>query len=218
MTDLADWRPLIWTPPASMAGRYARLDRLSVDAHAQALHAANPPEASHWAYMPYGPFPDPQVYRLWAEGAAASDDPVFYAIKGPSGWAGVASMMRIDRANGVIEIGNIALSPGLQRTPAATEAIHLMIDCAFAAGFRRVEWKCNAENAPSRRAAGRYGFTFEGVFRQHMVAKGVNRDTAWFAILDGDWPRLRAAHLAWLAPSNFDAQGGQRQSLATLTG
>lgn len=217
MTDLPDWQPLVWDAPSTLDGRYARLARLSVSAHAEALHAANPPDAAHWNYMPYGPFPDADVYRLWAEGAAASDDPVFYAIHGPGGWSGVASLMRIDRANGVIEIGNIALSPGLQRTPAATEAIHLMIDHVFAAGFRRVEWKCNAQNAPSRRAALRYGFAFEGVFRQHMVVKGRNRDTAWFAIVDGDWPRLRRAHHAWLAPDNFDVQGMQKQTLATLT-
>lgn len=125
--------------------------------------------------------------------------------------------MRIDRESGVVEIGNIAFSPGLQRTPAATEAIHLLLEHAFASGFRRVEWKCNAENGPSRRAAARYGFAFEGTFRQHMVVKGRNRDTAWFALLDGEWPDLRTAHRAWLDPANFDDAGAQRRTLADLT-
>ena len=214
---LADWTPLDWTPPGALDGEHARLERLGPQ-HIDALHATNPQEAEHWRWMPYGPFPDRAVYALWAKGAAASDDPAFYAIHGPGGWTGVASFMRVDRANGVIEIGGIALSPPLQRTPAATEAIHLMIDHAFAAGFRRVEWKCNARNAPSMLAAARYGFTFEGTFRQHMVVKGENRDTAWFAIIDADWPRLRDAHRAWLAPGNFRADGRQKRRLADLTG
>lgn len=216
MTDLAGWAPLDWTPPPRLSGRYALLERLG-PAHIDALHAANPKDAAHWAYMPYGPFPDAAVYRLWADGAAASDDPAFYAVKGAAGWSGVASLMRIDRESGVVEIGNIAFSPGLQRTPAATEAIHLLLEHAFASGFRRVEWKCNAENGPSRRAAARYGFAFEGTFRQHMVVKGRNRDTAWFALLDGEWPDLRAAHRTWLDPANFDDAGTQRRTLADLT-
>lgn len=215
MTELAGWTTLDWAPPARLAGRYAVLERLDAS-HIAALHAANPVDAAHWAYMPYGPFVGPAVYRLWAESAAASEDPAFYAVKGAAGWCGVASLMRIDRENGVVEIGNIAFSPGLQRTPAATEAIHLLLDHVFASGFRRVEWKCNTDNAPSRRAAARFGFVFEGVFRQHMVVKGRNRDTAWFAMLDGDWIHLRAAHLAWLDPANFDAAGGQHRALGDL--
>lgn len=217
MNELLDWAALDWRAPTRLSGQYAVLERLQAS-HIGALHAANPVEPAHWAYMPYGPFAGPADYQLWAEGAAASEDPAFYAVKGAAGWSGVASLMRIDRANGVIEIGNIAFSPGLQRTPAATEAIHLLLDHAFASGFRRVEWKCNAENAPSRRAAARFGFEFEGVFRQHMVVKGRNRDTAWFAMLDGDWSRLRAAQRAWLAPANFDAAGAQRQALGAFTG
>ncbi|MCK0167965.1 GNAT family N-acetyltransferase [Jannaschia sp. S6380] len=213
MSDLSDWRALAYAPPPAMVGQHSQLERLSVGDHAAALHASNPLTDDHWAFMPYGPFPDLQVYRLWAEGAAASEDPAYYAVRGGQGWGGVASLMRIDRAHGVIEIGHIAFSPGLQRTTAATEAIHLMIDQAFAAGFRRVEWKCNAANAASRHAAERLGFVHEGTFRQHMVVKGANRDTAWYAILDGDWPRLRAAHRAWLAPSNFEADGRQRTPL-----
>lgn len=215
MNDLLDWASLEWTAPNVLDGRYTRLERLAAR-HRAELQAANSRDAAHWAYMPYGPFADDADYRQWFDVAAASDDPVFYAVRGMRGWSGVASLMRIDRTNGVIEIGNIAFSPGLQRSRAATEAIHLMIDHAFAEGFRRVEWKCNAENAPSRTAAMRYGFTYEGTFRQHMVVKGANRDTAWFAIVDGDWPRLRAAHLAWLAASNFDAEGRQMRSLGRI--
>lgn len=200
-----------------MVGARTRLERLTPD-HAAALHAANPRDAEHWAYMAYGPFDDLQTYRDWIETVAAGDDPAFYAIDGPEGWAGVASFMRVDRANGVIEIGNIALSPSLQRTPEATEALHLMIDHCFAAGFRRVEWKCNAGNAPSRRAALRLGFTYEGTFRQHMIVRVQNRDTAWFAIIDADWPRLRAAHRSWLAPANFGAAGRQKRPLGEMTG
>ncbi len=215
-TGLSERMPLGWEPPAALDGSHTRLERLGPE-HVEALHAANPAEAEHWRWMAYGPFPDPAVYALWATGAAASDDPAYYAIRGPGGWAGVASFMRIDRAHGVIEIGNIALSPTLQRTVAATEAIHLMLDHAFAAGFRRVEWKCNARNAPSRRAAARYGFTFEGVFRQHMIVKGENRDTAWFSMLDGEWPRLRQAQRTWLEARNFRADGRQKRRLADLT-
>ncbi len=217
MSDPSGWRPLEWTAPAALQGRYARLERLDVADHAEALQAANPVDAAHWQFMPCGPFADFEVYRAWAEVSAASVDPAFYAVRGAAGWTGVASLMRIDRGNGVIEIGNIAFSPGLQRTPAATEAIHLLMDHAFGSGFRRLEWKCNALNAPSRRAAARYGFEYEGTFRQHMVVKGLNRDTAWFAVVDGDWPRLRRAHLAWLDPASFDGDGAQRASLGALT-
>lgn len=202
--------------PVSMEGRFARLERLSLDAHAEALHAANDVDTGMWRFLPYGPFLSLGSYRGWVAAAAVSEDPVFYAIRGPQGWSGVASYLRLDGDNGVIEIGHIAFSAGLQRTPAATEAIHLMIDHAFACGARRVEWKCNAANAASRRAAERYGFGYEGTFRQHMVVKGANRDTAWFSILDGDWPGLRAAHRAWLSPETFDGAGQQRRSLAQM--
>ncbi|MEL7183862.1 MAG: GNAT family protein, partial [Pseudomonadota bacterium] len=146
---------------------------------------------------------------------ASRADPFYYAIGDGTGWRGVAAYLRMDRANGVVEIGCIVLSPALQRTRAATEALHLMIAAAFDGGVRRVEWKCNAENAASRRAALRLGFTYEGTFRQHMVVKGRNRDTAWFALLDRDWPLIAAKHQAWLAPGNFDAQGRQRTALSS---
>jgi len=172
-----------------------------------------------WDYLGYGPFADLPSYRDWQAGMAAKVDPFFYALRDAATGkvGGLAAFLRIDPANGVIEIGHIEIAPLMQRTPAATEAISLMIGWAFGAGYRRVEWKCDALNAPSRRAALRYGFVFEGVFRQHMIYKGRNRDTAWYAIIDQDWPALAHAHETWLAPENFDAQGRQRQSLSAFT-
>ncbi|MEM7643048.1 MAG: GNAT family protein [Pseudomonadota bacterium] len=211
--SLAQWRELDYAPPARMAGHGAVLERLDPARHAGDLFAANGADPEMWRYMHCGPFADFDTYRAWADGAAASADPAFYGIRGDGPWIGVASLMRIDRGNGVIEIGNIAFSGALKRTRNATAALHLMIAQAFEAGFRRVEWKCNAENAASRRAALRLGFGYEGTFRQHMVVKGRNRDTAWFAIVDGDWPAIRAAHLAWLDPGNFDGDGQQRKPL-----
>ncbi|MEM7710595.1 MAG: GNAT family protein [Pseudomonadota bacterium] len=215
MTDPLDWTPPTdYVPPARMDGRGTVLERFDAARHGPDLYAANGAGPDMWRYLSYGPFAHAAAYMAWAEGAAASADPAFYAIRGAGGWAGLASLMRIDRANGVIEIGHVAFSPALQRTRAATAALHLMIAQAFAGGFRRVEWKCDAGNAPSRQAAARLGFAYEGTFRQHMVVKGRNRDTAWFAMLDGDWPGVLAAHLAWLDPANFDADGRQRRALA----
>lgn len=205
--------------PDRMGGRHVTLERLDPARHADDLFAANAGQDWVWDYMPYGPFADLHAYRDWQAGMAATGDPFFYALRDNAADAvgGLASYLRIDPANGVIEIGHIEIAPALQQTPAATEAISLMIGWAFDAGYRRVEWKCNALNEPSRRAALRYGFAFEGVFRQHMITKGRNRDSAWYSIIDSDWPRLARAHRAWLAPENFDAQGRQRQSLSALT-
>lgn len=205
--------------PALIEGRFVTLERLDPARHAEDLFAANQGHDWVWDYLGYGPFADLDAYRAWQAGMAASADPVFYALRDRASGkvGGLASLMRIDRAHGVIEIGHIEIAPPMQQTPAATEAISLMIGWAFAVGYRRVEWKCDALNAPSRRAALRYGFSFEGIFRQHMIYKGRNRDTAWFAIIDSDWPRLAAAHAAWLAPQNFDATGRQRQRLTALT-
>lgn len=204
--------------PARIAGRFVALERLDPARHADALFAANGAGAAMWDYMGYGPFPDAEAYRQWQDGAAASLDPVFYAICDPQTGqpGGVAAFLRIERAHGSIEIGHIAISPPMQRTPAASEAIMLMIAWAFEAGYRRVEWKCDALNAPSMRAAARYGFTHEGVFRQHMIVKGRNRDTAWWAITDADWPAIQAAHRAWLAAENFDQAGRQRRALGDM--
>lgn len=214
--DLLHWTRLAFDVPDVMAGRWARVERLSLDAHAQELHRANEVDAAMWRYLPYGPFLSFGAYRGWVAGSAVSEDPVFYAIADDAGWGGVASYLRLNRDDGVIEIGHIALASRLQRTAASTEAIHLMIDHAFESGFRRVEWKCNAANKASRRAAERYGFTYEGTFRQHMVVKGANRDTAWFAIIDKDWPAIRAAHRAWLSAENFDSDGAQRMPLSSF--
>ncbi|MFT4014262.1 MAG: GNAT family protein [Paracoccus sp. (in: a-proteobacteria)] len=205
--------------PDRIAGHHVTLERLDPAHHAEELFGANRGQDQLWDYLAYGPFADLAQYRDWQARMAASPDPLFYAMRDRRGGrvGGVASYLRIDPGNGVIEIGHIQIAPVLQRSPAATEAISLMIRWAFDAGYRRVEWKCNALNAPSITAARRYGFTYEGTFRQHMVTRGRNRDTAWFAILDREWPALEAAHRLWLAPGNFDAQGRQMCRLSDLT-
>ena len=172
-----------------------------------------------WTYLAIGPFATLEAYRTWAEGVSRSDDPLFFAIvdRKTGKPVGVAAHMRIDPNAGTIEVGNLAYSPLLQHTPVATEAMFLLMQKAFDLGYRRYEWKCNSLNAPSRAAAQRLGFTYEGLFRQHMVHKGHNRDTAWFSILDGEWPALKAAYARWLAPENFDAQGKQKTRLSDLT-
>jgi RimJ/RimL family protein N-acetyltransferase len=204
-----------------MAGRCCRLEPLSAAAHGADLWAANAldREGDMWTYLPYGPFADQAAYGAWLAESARSADPLFFAIiDAASGRAvGVASWLRIDPRNGVIEVGHLAFSPRLQRTPAASEAMYLMMERAFALGYRRYEWKCHAFNRPSRIAAQRLGFSFEGVFRQAAVVKGRSRDTAWYSIIDGEWPALRAAFLAWLAPGNFSADGRQRLALSALT-
>lgn len=205
--------------PATLPGLHVTLERLDPARHAEDLFDANRGQDWLWDYMPYGPFDDLATYRDWQAQMAGKTDPYFYALRdNRSGRiGGVASYLRIDPANGVIEIGHIQIAPTLQRSPAATEAISLMIRWAFDAGYRRVEWKCNALNAPSMLAAPRYGFTYEGTFRQHMIVRGNNRDSAWFAILDHEWPDLARAHDAWLAHANFDDEGRQRQRLSDLT-
>lgn len=216
--DLSAWRRPPAPGPMTIEGRYARLVPLAAE-HAGALHAANAVDDGIWTYLAYGPFADAAAYAAWVDRVAGRADPCFFAIF-PAGGAtplGVAALMRVDVDNGVVEVGHICLSPGLQRRVAASEAILLLAAWAFEAGYRRFEWKCDAGNAPSRRAAARYGFAFEGVFRQHMIVKGRNRDTAWFAMIDRDWPELRAAHQRWLDPDNFDAAGRQRERLGDLT-
>ncbi|HEY9248126.1 MAG TPA: GNAT family protein, partial [Rariglobus sp.] len=187
-------------------------------AHADELFAANSADQAGrmWTYLPYGPFASQADYRDWMERTCRGDDPLFYAIGDVASGraAGVAAYLRVDPANGAIEIGHLAYSPALQRTTAATEALFLMIDRVFGLGYRRCEWKCDSLNAPSRAAATRLGFTFEGVFRQAVVVKGRNRDTAWFSIIDSEWPERRAGFVRWLAPENFDAAGRQRIPLS----
>ena len=202
-------------------GRSCRLEPLDAARHAADLHAANArdTEGRMWTYLPYGPFATLEEYRRWMEPASASDDPFFFAIvdRGTDRAAGVASFLRIDPGNRSIEVGHLAFSPSLQRTVAATEAMYLMMQWAFTSGYRRYEWKCNALNAPSRTAALRLGFSYEGIFRQATVVRGRNRDTAWYAAIDAEWPALEAAYRTWLSPENFDAGGRQRRSLAALT-
>jgi RimJ/RimL family protein N-acetyltransferase len=175
-------------------------------------------DPSIWTYLPDGPYESVEQMRAALAGAAESEDPLWFTIVPAGGEpAGRVSYMRIDPAMGVIEIGGIFFGPRLQRTTASTEAIYLLARHAFEdLGYRRLEWKCNALNEPSRRAAARFGFTFEGIFRQHMIVKGHNRDTAWFSIVDGEWPRIAAGFEAFLAPENFDAEGRQRRPLAEL--
>jgi RimJ/RimL family protein N-acetyltransferase len=207
-------------PPARapIAGARVVLEPADPAAHADDLFRAGHDggDPSLWDFLPYGPFGDAAALRSWLEGMAAGDDPLLFAIvdRATGRAAGAASYLRMEPTHGVIEVGHIWFGASLQRTPAATEAIFLLARHAFDdLGHRRLEWKCDARNARSRRAAERFGFTFEGVFRQHMIVKGANRDTAWYAILDGEWPFLRAAFERWLAPANFDAAGRQRTTL-----
>jgi RimJ/RimL family protein N-acetyltransferase len=199
-----------------------RLEPVDVAAHAASLYAlshAQPEDAALWTYLAYGPFSDQGAFDNWLEERARSSDPLFFAIVDLATGAasGMASYLNIVPANGSIEIGHIWFAPPLQKTRAATEAIYLMCRHVFDdLGYRRLEWKCNALNDASMRAARRFGFTYEGTFRQHMVVKGRNRDTAWFAMLDREWPPIRAAFGRWLAPENFDAAGRQRTSLSAL--
>ncbi|APE45540.1 GNAT family N-acetyltransferase [Sulfitobacter alexandrii] len=214
-----------WTPPPRpsgevLTGAYARLAPLSAEGHAALLHRAFVESDAVWDYLPYGPFSSAAQYYRWAREHEGRSDPFFYAIKNleTGAWEGVASFLNVVPGGGSIEVGHINFSPALQRTRAATDAMYLMMKWAFEAGYRRYEWKCDALNRPSRRAAQRLGLSYEGVFRQATVVKGRNRDTAWFAAIDSEWPALKEAFEAWLAPANFDADGSQRERLADLTG
>lgn len=204
-----------------MEGRFCRVEALDPWRHADALYAANSTDidGKMWTYLPYGPFPSPADYRAWTEEMCRGSDPVLFAImdRATRQAAGVAGYLRINPPCGSIEVGHLCYSPGLQRTPAATEAMFLMMERAFHLGYRRYEWKCDALNEPSRAAARRLGFSFEGVFRQATVVKGRNRDTAWFSIIDREWPALKDAFERWLNPANFDDQGRQRVRLSQLT-
>ena len=214
---VADWKPLPRPSHEAMHGRYCRLEPLDAARHAADLHDAYSldRDGRMWTYLFSGPFATRDEYRAWVESRAGSQDPLFFAVVDAAiGRAtGVASYLRIDPAHGVVEVGHIAFSPLLQRTRAATEAMYLMMRHAFALGYRRYEWKCDALNAPSRRAAERLGFTFEGIFRQAVVYKGRSRDTAWYSIIDSEWPGRETAFRAWLDPGNFEADGRQKRPL-----
>ena len=212
-----------WVMPPAPAGEileglHVRLEPLSV-AHVADLHAANTEDDVIWDYLPYGPFKSEGDYSAWVQWAAASSDPMFYAIcdRADGRASGVASYLRINPEAGSIEVGHINFSKRLQQTPAATEAMALMMRWAFSNGYRRYEWKCNALNLGSRRAAERLGLSYEGIFRQAAVIKGRNRDTSWFAAIDSEWAALESAFASWLDPSNFDANGRQKDRLSDLT-
>jgi RimJ/RimL family protein N-acetyltransferase len=220
---LPGWQAPPFPPHATLAGRYCRLEPLDAARHAGEIWEAqrDDPDGTRWTYSFHGPYTNLADYQAWCAGAQGSRDPQFYAIVAADGGraVGTCTYMRIEPKHGVIEVGNIYFAPRLARTRAATEAMYLMMANAFALGYRRYEWKCDSCNLPSRVAATRLGFTYEGMFRQAIVNKGRNRDTTWFAIIDRDWHGgLQAAYLRWLDPGNFDAAGVQRRRLSELTG
>ena len=218
-TQHVDWRPAPPPERAALEGETVILEPLDADRHGDDLYAASAGADETWLYLPYGPFGSKAEFLAWLRGHAATSDPLAFAIvdRESGRAAGITTLMSIVPEHGVIEIGHIWLSPQLQRTRQATEALFIQARYAFdVLRYRRLEWKCDAANAPSRRAADRFGFTYEGVFRNHRVIKGRNRDTAWFSITDAEWPVRRAAFEAWLSPDNFDASGVQRRSLAEI--
>ena len=231
MTDdpvAADSRPLGipvpgWRPPArperaTIEGRWCRLESLDLARHGDGLFAALCGEGDDalWAYIPVGPFPTRSAFDDVMGAVEAGEEMAMYVVVVDGTPRGVAAFLRCDPAAGSIEVGFIVFGARLQRTAAATEVIYLLAREVFDLGYRRFEWKCNALNAPSRRAASRFGFTYEGTFRQAMVVKGRNRDTAWFSMLDSEWSDTRVAFERWLAAENFDEDGAQRRKLGTI--
>ena len=218
--EVPGWSPRPHPPQAVMQGRYCRVEPLDPSRHAPELHEANSldRQGRMWTYLFSGPFASFDDYRAWMDAKQGSEDPLFFVfVDAASGRAvGLGSYLRIDPSNGTVEVGHLQFSPLMQRTALATEAMYLMMKGAFDFGYRRYEWKCDALNAGSRRAAERLGFRFEGIFRQAIVYKGRSRDTAWYSVIDKEWPALEAAFGAWLDPANFDAGGRQRRSLVEL--
>lgn len=216
---LPNWNGAVLPDGRSLEGRYCRLERVNAGRHAAELYEAycDAPDWRDWTYLLAGPFDSFDAYRTYLAAAAALTDPMHYAvIDVNTGRAvGTLALMRIDASNGVIEIGSVTYSPRMQRTRIATDAIALLMMHVFTdLGYRRFEWKCDALNAPSRSAAVRYGFTFEGIFRQAIVVHGRNRDTAWYSVIDSEYPVLRAAYVRWLDAGNFDEEGRQIKMLA----
>ena len=212
------WQPVPRPPLTPLIGQFCRVEPIDIDRHGRQLFAAFRMDRSNrnWTYLPYGPMPTEDAFLDWMATTCQGSDPLFHTIiDQTSGHAvGVASYLRIEPSIGVIEVGHIHYSPLLQQRPAATEAMFLMMRRVFSElGYRRYEWKCDALNAPSRQAAERLGFSFEGIFRQATMYKGRNRDTAWYSILDSEWPRIRDAFEDWLSPDNFDETGQQRKPL-----
>ncbi|WP_323816488.1 GNAT family protein [Cellvibrio sp. NN19] len=219
--DLTDWVPAKQPDKISIDGQFCHLERLDVDHHVKELYEAfqDSPDARHWTYLPYGPFDTCEDYRNFLYGMADLPDPYHFAIidNSTNKAVGTIALMRIDCANGVIEVGHLAYSPRMQRTKISTEVMALMFNYVFEElGYRRLEWKCNSLNAPSRAAAERFGFTFEGIFRQAQVSQGRNRDTAWYSMLDKEYASFRSAYDTWLSAENFDELGIQKQKLANL--
>lgn len=219
--NLEKWQPRPRPERKVMEGRYVKLEPLDAEKHGDGLYAASSvaDADARFAWLPDHAPQSRAAFQPWLEKAAASPDPLFFAVidKQSGKVAGRQTLMRIDAANGVIEIGNIYWGPLVSRKPAATEAQYLFAAYALdELGYRRYEWKCNNANAPSKRAAERFGFKFEGIFRQHLVVKGENRDTAWYSIIDKEWPALKQAYQAWLDPANFDAEGRQKKRLEEL--
>jgi len=198
-----------------MVGQFGAVTALDPDVHAAPLFEAfAADDEADWTYLPYGPFPDLEAFRHWLDECARSDDPLFFAVEDEIGPCGMASFLRVQPWAASIEVGNIHFSRRLQRTAAATDAMWLMMHRVFASGYRRYEWKCDALNDPSRQAAERLGFRFEGVFRQATIYKGRNRDTAWYSVIDVEWPDIEAEFGRWLDPGNFHGDGSQRSILA----
>ncbi|SDI74693.1 GNAT family N-acetyltransferase [Pseudomonas panipatensis] len=217
------WHPVAAPLHEKRCGRYVDLEPLDPTRHGDDLWLAlQGPEADPllWDYLPYGPFAERAPFDAWLAANAASADPQFYAVREHRSGriSGLLSFLRITPKDGVIEIGHIAFGRVMQRSPGSTEAVYLLAKHAFELGYRRLEWKCHSLNARSMRAAERLGFVHEGTFRQHMVIKDRNRDSAWFSILDHEWPARQLAFEHWLAPANFDAEGRQKQSLEALRG
>ena len=215
--SLADWSPRPLPPRVPLVGRHCRLEPLERghgDALFRAFQAA--PDGRDWTYMMSERIDDRAEYERFLDAQVASRDPLHFAVLVDDAPVGTSSLMRIDPDNGVIEIGHVTFARALQRTPAGTEAIVLLMRRAFELGYRRLEWKCDSLNAPSRRAALRYGFVFEGIFRNALVTKGRSRDTAWFAMIDSEWPSHRAALEGWLTPDNFDRDGRQLRPLSAF--
>jgi RimJ/RimL family protein N-acetyltransferase len=224
---LPGWKPPPRPPRKAMEGTYCRLEPVDPSIHAEALCAefALDPEGRNWTYLPYGPFGaygpfgSLEEYRAWMQETCLGDDALFFAIidRQIGKALGVASYLRITPESGSIEVGHVLYTERLKRSAAATEAMYRMMENVFSLGYRRYEWKCDALNEASRAAAERLGFSYEGTFRQATVYKGRNRDTAWYAVIDKDWPRLREAYRRWLDRANFDEQGKQREKLSELT-
>lgn len=220
-SDLENWTPRERPAKAPMEGRYVRLEPLDVARHGDGLYeaSATPDGDQRFRWLYELPPENRETFQPWLEKAATSQDPLYFTVidRASGRIAGRQTFMRIDTTNGVVEIGNILWNDPVARRPAATEALFLFARHAFDdLGYRRFEWKCNNENEPSKRAALRFGFSFEGVFRNHLIVKGRNRDTAWFAMIDEDWPTIRRAFEEWLDPANFDSEGRQKRRLEEI--